>query len=933
MANTGKHLYEFGPFRIDPDHRLLLREDQPVPIQPKAFDILLVLVQNSEKVVLKDDLLKAVWPDTFVEESNLAQNIFVLRKTLGDAVGKNQYIVTVPGRGYRFAERVREIPPLSESLVVETHKIEKVTIEERSRPLQGWLWALAAVLVAVGSVAGYRSYRASRVQQGAQTARAASVPSRRSVAVLGFRDLSGRPEDAWLSTALAEMLNTELAAGDKLRLIPSEDVARTKLDLRLPDADSFSKDTLARVHKRLGSDVVVLGSYASLGGKAGGNIRVDLRVQDAVAGETLAEVATTGTEDALFDLVSRAGVQVREKLGLAAVSMEEAVRIKTSLPSNPEAARLYAAGLAKLRVFDTLAARDLLEGSVAADPKYPLSRAALASAWSSLGYDKKAKEEARQAYQLSGSLSREEQFVVEGGYRLINHEYDKAIEVYRTLFTLFPDNPDYGLRLAAAQAAGSKEGDVLATVAELRTLPPPASEDPRIDLQEAASWITVSKYQQALEPLQRTLEKGMAQGARLLVARALERQCRALAYMGQTVKAVGSCREARDRYAAAGDRAGEALALRSWADAIEESDASGAIDLDRQAVEIFRSIGSEGGVAGALNTMGLLYTDQGDLAAAEKAHLEARALFQKLGDKTNVGVVTSNLANEKMMEGDLPGATKLYDEALMLDRESGGTGSAAVALYNKANLQELRGDLAGAKQGFEESLKEFQAGGNSYDSGYALYSIGEVLLKEGDFAGARRALDESLKIRSESGEKVLISETRMLEAEVSLEEGKSGSDTETAVRQTLEVFEKEKQRDDQAEAWDLLARLLYAEQKGDDAMRAAEQSLTLSAKSRNFEIRMDNAITAVRMRVLTAASANKRPLQNEADRQLASIALEARKRGYLEVDMEARLAAGELEKKIGGTGSAEFHLVGLETEARAKGFGLIAQKAAAVRAS
>jgi eukaryotic-like serine/threonine-protein kinase len=928
MANTGKRLYEFGPFRIDPDHRLLLREDQPVPVQPKAFDILLVLVQNSEKVVLKDDLLKAVWPDTFVEESNLAQNIFVLRKTLGDAVGKNQYIVTVPGRGYRFAERVTEIPPVSESLVVETQKIQKVTIEERSRPLRGSLWALAAVLLMLGGMIAYRSFRAPRV---AMTAPAAGLPSRRSVAVLGFRDLSGRPEDAWLSTALAEMLNTELAVGDKLRLIPSEDVARTKLDLRLPDADSFSKDTLARVHKRLGSDVIVLGSYASLGGKSSGSIRVDLRVQDAVAGETIAEVATTGTEDGLFDVASRAGVQLREKLGLAAVSPEDAVRVKTALPSNPEAARLYAAGLAKLRIFETLAARDLLEGSVAADPKYPLSRAALAAAWASLGYDKKANDEAKQAHQLAGSLSRTDQLEVEGGYRLTNHEYDKAIEAYRTLFTLFPDNPDYGLRLAAAQAAGSKQADVLTTVAELRKLPSPASDDPRIDLQEAAGWITLAKYQQALAPLQHALEKGRAQGDRLLVAHALERQCRALAYIGQA-NAVTSCREARDTYAAAGDQAGEAQTLRSWADAIEESDAASAIDLDRKAAEIFRSIGSEGGVAGALNTLGLLYTDQGDLAAAERAHLESRALFQKLGDKTNMGVVISNLANERMLQGDLLGATKLYEEAMAMNRESGDPGSAAVALYNKANLQELRGDLAGAKQGFQEALKDFQAGGNSYDAGYALYSIGEVLLKEGDFAGARHALDASLKIRNDSGEKVLLAETQMLQIEVSLEEGKSGPDAETTVRQTMNVFEKEKALDDQAEAWDLLARVLYAEQKGNEAMHAAEQALAFSQKSRNFEVRMDNAITATRMHVLNIAG-DKRALQNEAAKQLATVASEARKRGYVEVEMEARLAAAEVEKSTGLTGVAETHLSALESEARAKGFGLIAQKAAAVRAS
>src|SRR5580658_5677263 len=140
MANAVRQFYEFGPYRIDPDHRQLTRESKPVPLQPKAFDLLLVLVLNSERLVPKDDLMKAVWPGTFVEESNLAQNIFVLRKTLGDAVGENHYIVTVPGRGYRFAEKVlvvedREIVGEEDyKVVVESHTRSRLTIQEKDLP-------------------------------------------------------------------------------------------------------------------------------------------------------------------------------------------------------------------------------------------------------------------------------------------------------------------------------------------------------------------------------------------------------------------------------------------------------------------------------------------------------------------------------------------------------------------------------------------------------------------------------------------------------------------------------------------------------------------------------------------------------------------------------------------------------------------------------
>src|SRR5207245_581062 len=202
------------------------------------------------------------------------------------------------------------------------------------------------------------------------------VKFRRSVAVLGFKNLSGRPDVAWLSTALSQMLTTELAAGEKLRMIPGENVAQMKINLSLPDAETLAPETLTRVRKNLAADLVVLGSYLDLGRESGGQIRLDLRLQDATAGETITEVAETGTEATLFDLVSRAGAQLREKLGLGVVSTADATAVSASLPSDARAARLYAEGLAKLRVFDALAARAQLERAVADDPNHALAHSA-----------------------------------------------------------------------------------------------------------------------------------------------------------------------------------------------------------------------------------------------------------------------------------------------------------------------------------------------------------------------------------------------------------------------------------------------------------------------------------------------------------------------------------------------------------------------------
>jgi Tol biopolymer transport system component/DNA-binding winged helix-turn-helix (wHTH) protein len=108
MSQTVRHLYEFGPFRLDATERLLLRDKQHIPLTPKAFETLLVLVEHGGHVIDKDELMKKVWPNTFVEEVNLAKNVSSLRKILGGEQSEH-YIETIPKRGYRFVAGVREV--------------------------------------------------------------------------------------------------------------------------------------------------------------------------------------------------------------------------------------------------------------------------------------------------------------------------------------------------------------------------------------------------------------------------------------------------------------------------------------------------------------------------------------------------------------------------------------------------------------------------------------------------------------------------------------------------------------------------------------------------------------------------------------------------------------------------------------------------------
>ncbi len=138
MIRAAKQFYEFGPFRIDAVERLLSREGEVVPLTPKVFDTLLVLVENSGHILSKDDVMKTVWPDTVVEEANLTKNISTLRKALGETPDENQYIETIPWRGYRFVASVRKVGDEKADFIVEERSWSRVLIEQAGdKPASG----------------------------------------------------------------------------------------------------------------------------------------------------------------------------------------------------------------------------------------------------------------------------------------------------------------------------------------------------------------------------------------------------------------------------------------------------------------------------------------------------------------------------------------------------------------------------------------------------------------------------------------------------------------------------------------------------------------------------------------------------------------------------------------------------------------------------
>jgi tetratricopeptide (TPR) repeat protein len=883
-----------------------------------------ILVDHSERVVLKDDLMKSLWPDTFVEEANLSQNIFVLRKALGESAQDARYIATVPGRGYRFAQKVKQVAEGEGDLVVQSHSIQRVTIEEeKSQSGRRALWVGLAVLL-VGCALGYRFYLRPQLRPPASNSVVALLPPRRSIAVLGFRNLSGRPEEGWLSTALAEMLSTELVAGEKLRLVSGEDIARTKIDLPLADADSLSRDTLARLHRNLGSDFVVLGSYTALGEKSDGRIRLDLRLQDTVAGETIADMAMVGSEADLFDLVSQAGARLRDKLGIEAVSPVEAVSVRASLPSNREAARLYSEGLARLRVFDALEAQDLLQQAVTADPKYPLAHSALAEAWSRLGYEMKAREESAKAFQLSGNLSREDRLVVEGHYREMTHQWDQAIDTYRALFKFFPDNLEYGLSLARVQTSASKAPEALSTLDELRKLPAPTSDDPRIDQGEADAAVAAGDFKREGTAAAKAAEKGRAMGAKLLEAGARHSRCWALHKAGDQQQAMASCEESKRLFAEAGDQDSVASLLVTTGALLEEQGKFAAAESQYEAaLARYRKSGDRGGAAVALNNLAIANRASGNYAAAKKMYAESIALAREVGDKDSLILALGNLGDLTFNEGDLPRAQEMFAQLVATCREIGAKDRLAIQLSNLGDTMYFRGDLSGAEKVLSEARALDSADGAKRGLGYDLAGIGDVYQAEGKLQDARQMKQEALKLREELGDKTDAADTRIALADLAVEE-KHPEEAEALLHQALADLEPLKAIDDEAQAYVVLARALFSAGKSAEAVKATASGAPIVAQSHDRGVHIAFAVVEARVGGATGDPA-------KAVESLKKTLSEATRLGYIVYAFEARLALGEIEIKTGHADAGRQRLAALEKDANTAGFALVARKAAIAR--
>lgn len=775
--------------------------------------------------------------------------------------------------------------------------------------------AVAVLVIALGTAV--TSWIRARHGSAIPVTTQSQISPRRSVAVLGFKNLTAKADVGWLSTALAEMLSTELAAGGVLRVVPGENVARAKIDLALADADSFSKDTLARIKKDLETDLLVLGSYTDLGPDSGGQIRLDLRLQDAAQGETITAISETGTEASLFQLVSHAGSRLREGLGRKEISAAEGEGVRASLPSSPNVTRMYAEGLNNLRSFEALKAEKLLENVIAAEPDYAPGHSALSQAYSALGFDEKATREAKQAFELSANLSREDRLSIEGRYREAAHEWPRAIEVYRTLWISFSDNIEYGLRLASVQVAAGKGSEALTMIEALRRLPSPSRDDPRIDLTEASAVESLGDFEQELRLARSAVAK--SQGSGLLRAAAHSREGWALYRLGKPREASLALHRAQELYGAAGHNQGTGRVLQIAGNIpFEAGDLAKARQVFQQALEIFQKVGDRAGTAGALTDIGNVLYTEGDISGAKSVYQQSLAVLREVGSKAGIAGALGNIANVLDSQGDLAGARKMQEQALAAFREIGDQRGASSTLSNLGNLLLEQGELAEARRAQEHALAERQKIAFKSGIGFGLQALGETLQAQGDLAGARQKYEEALALRRELGQRGTAALTQIDLADLFLQEGKPAN-SEQMARQAIEEFVKEKQPENEAVAQAVLARALLEQKKMAQARSAIARAQAIVPPSAAHPTRFTLSIAAARVQAALGKS-------GEAKRTLESVLQTARQYGYRAYELEARLALGEIEL-ASGNATARTLLESLKKDADDGSFHLIARRA------
>jgi eukaryotic-like serine/threonine-protein kinase len=459
MSLKNSDLLRFGEFRIDVPARSLLRESVAVPLNRRAFDVLLYLVQNPGRVVSKEELLKAIWPDAFVDESSLTKSISVLRKALRDESGENGFIVTLAGRGYQFVAPVESIgrslpapatPDLAQEpwIALENSRSTDVLVQERtlrtsivteemehpalpaprsSRAFGVLIFLAVAAAIVAGAVLWKRATAAREI-------RGSPV----SAVLADFENTTGESK---FDHAVNQALLIDLEQSPYLQIVPRAKIQETLAEMQREKTEPLSPALAREVCERNNALVVLHGLISKFGEK----YLVLLNADSCVSGKTLAgSKASADSEEEVLNALDKVASEVRRQLGESAASLDR-YRIPIVQATTPslDALRTYSEAQESFRRGDMKSTQTLLSRALGFDPNFASAYRILGLSYYNLFDFVRAAELFKKAFDLREHTTERERLSIETmyyGYSL--NDFEEAVRRSRQFLQLYPDVAD-----------------------------------------------------------------------------------------------------------------------------------------------------------------------------------------------------------------------------------------------------------------------------------------------------------------------------------------------------------------------------------------------------------------------------------------------------------------------------------------------------------
>ena len=429
----------FQSFRLDPTNHCLWNGGKRVRIPPKAFDVLRYLVENPERLVTQDELLEALWPDTYVNPEVLRKYILDVRKILGDRPDRPEFIETLPKRGYRFVAAVSDdgaaepvsasaaaVPAAPAELAGKASAV--AAVPPKAHPGR-WpiLTGVAAVIAAVALGLGARLYLAPR-------AHARALTEKDTIVLADFTNTTG---DAIFDETLKTALNVSLRQSPFLNVLPDSEVAKT-LELMTRPTDTKLTPSLAReLCQRASSEAYLAGTIGNLGSE----YVLGLKAVNCQSGDTLAEEqVTAASKEKVLDALGEAASKLRQELGESLATVQKFdVPLAEATTSSLEALKAFSLGSNARNENGAAAALRYDERAIELDPNFAMAYGAVGGDYSSLGELGRGSDYFTKAFQLREHASEREKLAINADYyQYVTGELDKAAETYQEIIASYP---------------------------------------------------------------------------------------------------------------------------------------------------------------------------------------------------------------------------------------------------------------------------------------------------------------------------------------------------------------------------------------------------------------------------------------------------------------------------------------------------------------